>query len=95
MKSSMFERAWESQHHFDALLHSFMKTVTLCGYLFFLSLLFITVGIGLFLFVLLCHIPFIVLGLFSNPLFYLGVGITLIFTYLLLRRFDKNDGVEM
>jgi len=93
MNKKVMDKAWLLQHHLDKIFDGFMRSVSLSGYLFCLGMLFMLVGLMLFIFVLVVGVSFALLCLFSNPLFYLGLGVTCVFVFLFIRFFERKEGV--
>lgn len=63
------------------------RSITLDVYLLFVSLVFLLSGLMLFVYCVFTAVPIYRLDVLSHPLFYLGVGFTVLCCFILQRRY--------
>ena len=74
-KNNIVDRARRLQHRIDHKVRLFFWDATLPGFLFFVGMVFVIVGLGLFMYCILGDINLWKCQALSSPLLYLGVGL--------------------
>lgn len=92
----IIDAGWTLQHKLERRFKKY-KPLSFKEYLFRLSLFFILMGIVLFFYYLMLNYDLNIMPWFIDPLFYLGVGITVFILFYMEKRykfFNSNIGGE-
>ena len=92
MSSKLVDRAWVLQQRIEQWASGIH--VSLKDYLFYLMVLFMLIGMPLFVCVLIYPIGFYQLGVISDPLFYMGLSICCCLAFLCCHFYEKRMVID-
>ena len=74
LAGNIIEKARSRQYQLDECFKKWNKKVSGIVFFQFLFFIFTIMGLGLFLFCIICDINFLLVDILSNPLLFLGLG---------------------